>query len=340
MSDFRILPGFEDVWRPPVRTRPRRPETVLRPRRAGDVRARLQRIVRKAPEVLVKVTGRTRDPAHLEAHLTYITRNGDLPAEGRDGVTSEGRREVIELAQDWSAAAMMDRRRRDNSPLSVALILSMPAGTDAVRLRDAARAFAAAEFEDRFEYVLVLHTDQAHPHVHLTIRALGEHGERLNPKKADLERWRQTFAEALRERGVDAEATPRRARGVTRKAERMPVRGLRLRHEQGRAEMGRVLREKYRQAARLAFGGDIEPTAWERRIAERQARVRRLYIAQARLLQASAYVADRRLGQQVEAFVRDMRPPDTERLILARQLRAMNERARVRRASQRSKDRS
>ena len=276
----------------------------------------------------------------MEAHLTYITRNGDLPAEGRDGVTSEGRREVIELAQDWSAAAMMDRRRRDNSPLSVALILSMPAGTDAVRLRDAARAFAAAEFEDRFEYVLVLHTDQAHPHVHLTIRALGEHGERLNPKKADLERWRQTFAEALRERGVDAEATPRRARGVTRKAERMPVRGLRLRHEQGRAEMGRVLREKYRQAARLAFGGDIEPTAWERRIAERQARVRRLYIAQARLLQASAYVADRRLGQQVEAFVRDMRPPDTERLILARQLRAMNERARVRRASQRSKDRS
>jgi len=339
VSDFRILPGFEDVWRPPVQTKPRRPETVLRPGSAGDMRARLQRIVRRAPEVMVKVTGRTRDPAHLAAHLTYITRNGDLPAEVRDGVTVEGRREVIELAQDWSAAAMMDSRRRANSPFSVAIILSMPAETDAIRLRDAARAFAVAEFEERFDYLLVLHTDQAHPHVHLTVRALGEHGERLNPKKADLERWRQTFAEALRERGVDAEATPRRARGVTRKAERMPVRALRLRNEQGRAEMGRVLREKYRQAARLAFGGHVEPTAWERRIAERQARVRRLYIAQARLLQASADVADRRLGQQVEAFVRDMHAPDSERLILARQLRRFSERAPMSRPDQRSKDR-
>lgn len=46
------------------------------------------------------------------------------------------------------------------------------------------------------------------------MRALGDHGERLNPRKADLEAWRQAFAQALRDRGVEAEATPRRARGV------------------------------------------------------------------------------------------------------------------------------
>lgn len=157
-----------------------------------------------------------------------------MPAEGRDGVSIEGRREVIELARDWAAAALMDSRRRETTPVSVAVILSMPAGTDAIRLRDAARAFAAGEFADRFDYVMVLHTDQAHPHVHLTVRALGDSGERLNPKKADLERWRQSFAQALRDRGVVAEATPRRARGVTLKAERGAVRRIRQRHEAGR----------------------------------------------------------------------------------------------------------
>lgn len=328
MTDFWTVRDFEDVWRPPVRPRPLRSGAVLSARSAGaDVRARLQRIVRRAPEVMVKVTGRTRDPAHLAAHLNYITRNGQLAAEDRDGCTIEGRREVVDLARDWSAAEMMDSRRRQDSPFSVSLILSMPAGTDPLKLRDAARAFAQETFADRHEYVLVLHTDTAHPHVHLTVPANSNDGARLNPKKADLEAWRQTFARALRDRGVEAEATPRRARGVARKAERGVLLRLRQRHEQGRSAVGRVAREKLRQAGLLAFGGTVEPTPWERRTAERQVRIRRLYLAQAKLLQTSRDPADRELGVEVETFVRSLGPPDTERLALARALRAANERA-------------
>ena len=44
----------------------------------------------------MKITGRTRDPEHLRAHLSYITRNGGLAAEGRDGWSIEGRGEVVE----------------------------------------------------------------------------------------------------------------------------------------------------------------------------------------------------------------------------------------------------
>jgi hypothetical protein len=39
---------------------------------------------------------------------------------------------------------------------------------------------------------------------------------RLNPRKADLQRWRETFAERLRELGIDAEATRQATRGVAR----------------------------------------------------------------------------------------------------------------------------
>jgi hypothetical protein len=47
--------------------------------------------------------------------------------------------------------------------------------------------------------------------LHLTVRALGDHGERLIPKKAELQAWRQAFAQALRDRGIEAEATMARA---------------------------------------------------------------------------------------------------------------------------------
>ncbi len=327
MSDFQTVRGFEDAWRPPVLPHRRTPRAILTPRESGtggDIRARLARVAGRAPEVMVKVTGRTRDTGHLRAHLEYISRNGELELEDRDGTLITGRPAVRELAEDWSAIALADSRRRATTPFSLSVVLSMPADTDPATVRDAARAFAREVFAERFDYVFALHTDAQHPHVHLAIRALGDQGERLNPKKADLETWRQVFAQALRDRGVEAEATPRRARGVTRKAERTPLRKIRERHEAGRGEPARVRRAAYRDAAKAAFNGDTARTPWETRTLERQAKVRGLYLAQAQLLQRSTDPIDRALGSKVEAFVRSMPQPDSERLALARELRSAN----------------
>jgi hypothetical protein len=327
MSDFQTVRGFEDAWRPPVSPRRRAPQAILTPRGSGagsDARARLARIAGRAPEVMVKVTGRTRDPGHLHAHLDYISRNGERAMEDRDGALITGRPAVRELADDWSAIAMADSRRRVSTPFSLSVVLSMPADTDPATVRDAARAFAREVFADRFDYVFALHTDAQHPHVHLAVRALGDQGERLNPKKADLETWRQVFAQALRDRGVEAEATPRRARGVTRKAERTPVRKIRERHEAGHGELPKVQRGAYRDAAKAAFRGEGVRTPWEERMLSRQAKVRSLYLAQAQLLRRSPDPADRSLGEKVETFVRSMPQPDSQRLALARELRAAN----------------
>ncbi|MGE5567239.1 MAG: relaxase/mobilization nuclease domain-containing protein [Parcubacteria group bacterium] len=325
MTDFQTVHGFEDAWRPPVWPRFLKTPAVLSlSKPATDARARLARLANRAPEVMVKVTGRTRDPGHLRAHLDYISRNGELEMEDRDGNAITGRGTVKELADDWSDLALADSRRRTNTPISLSVVLSMPAATDPATVRDAARAFAREVFADRFDYVFALHTDAQHPHVHLAIRALGNEGERLNPKKADLESWRQVFAQALRDRGVEAEATPRRARGVTRKAERTPLRKIRDRHEAGRGETARVRRTAYQDAAKAAFQGGAARTPWETRLLERQAKVRGIYLAQAQLLGRSAHAADRALGAKVEAFVRSMPAPDSQRLALARELRSAN----------------
>ena len=83
-------------------------------------------------------------------------------------------------------------------------MLSMPRGTDPLTVQWAAREFARVEFADH-RYVMVLHDHQANPHVHLSVRAESKHGKRLNPRKADLQRWRETFAESC----ASAASTPK-----------------------------------------------------------------------------------------------------------------------------------
>lgn len=60
---------------------------------------------------MVKVTGRTRDAAHMRAHLGYISRNGELPLEGPDGALFAGRREVRDLAADRGGGGSPGRAR-------------------------------------------------------------------------------------------------------------------------------------------------------------------------------------------------------------------------------------
>jgi hypothetical protein len=101
------------------------------------------------------------------------------------------------------------------------------------------------------------------------------------------------------------------------------VRKIRERHEAGAGDIGRVRRAAYQAAAKAAFGGEPVPTPWEQRTAERQAQVRALYLAQAQLLARSADVEDRALAAKVVAFVSAMPQPDSQRLALARELRAV-----------------
>jgi hypothetical protein len=260
------------------------------------------------------------------AHLKYISRDGRLDLEDRDGNMQVGRGALRELADDWTTAAISDRRRRIDASLSLSLVLSMPPGTRCEAVLEAARSFGRTVFADQLDYVFVLHTDVANPHVHMVVKSSDERGRLLQPWKSDLELWRQVFAEALRERGVEAEATPRGARGITRKSEHSRQRRIREQHERGLGEPARHIREAYLEAARAAFQGETALTPIEAKVLERQARIRDLYLAQAELLREAKDPADQKLGREIEDFVRSMPEPDSRRLAFARELRDANER--------------
>jgi hypothetical protein len=160
---------------------------------------------------MVKVTGGGRGMGAIAAHFRYISKGGRLPMEDDRGGAREGREAVAEVAEQWRYAGSQipqqsERREAFN------IVLSMPRGTDPQFVLKAAREFAKAELADH-RYVMVLHEHQANPHVHLSVRAESRHGKRLNPRKADLHRWRETFAEKLRGHGVQADATRQITRG-------------------------------------------------------------------------------------------------------------------------------
>jgi hypothetical protein len=187
--------------------------------RAAAIRNRIAATVRRAPQVMVKVTGGGRGMVAIAAHFRYISKNGRLPIEDDRGVTERGKEALHAIERQWRVGGSMIE---SHSPRREAfnIMLSMPRGTDPLIVQRAAREFAKVELADH-RYVMVLHDHQAHPHVHISVRAESKHGKRLNPRKADLQRWRETFAERVRGQGIEAEASPQAVRGSRHLNERV-----------------------------------------------------------------------------------------------------------------------
>jgi hypothetical protein len=184
-------------------------------RKAAVIRRRIEvTVTGRAPQVIVKVTGGGRGMAAIAAHFRYISKNGRLDIEDDRGVVREGRKALHDLAEQWRyGGSLIDEVGHRREAFNI--MLSMPQGTDARMVQKAAREFARAELSGH-RYVMVQREHQANPHVHLSVRAESRTGKRLNPRKTDLHRWRETFPEKLRAWGVEAEATRQATRGESR----------------------------------------------------------------------------------------------------------------------------
>lgn len=204
---------------------------------ARSVRRTLGAIVKRTPQVMVRISGGGKTIRHIKAHLDYISRNGQITLEDQNGDKLTGKDDVNALRDEWQHGGFPipedgDVRHAFN------IVLSMPAGTDEHAVLLAARDFAVSEFAN-FQYAMALHTmdtdpdkdPSPNPHVHLCVKAVGLDGVRLNPRKDDLQRWREGFAQRLREHGVEAEATRRVHRLQRVRGEKQSVRYKKSRGE-------------------------------------------------------------------------------------------------------------
>jgi len=196
---------------------------------------------RGAREVLVKISGGGRDADGVQAHFEYIDRHGKLDIETDQGEVLRGKTAATELINDWaldygavpgaphsrSKVGADGKRRQPRQAFNI--VLSMPAGTPPQKVLKAVKKFAREEFAHQHRYAMALHAEEKgkhgmHPHVHLVVKAEHEYGgARLNPRKADLQRWRERFAEYLTELGVAATATRREDRGFVKTHKKTPI---------------------------------------------------------------------------------------------------------------------
>ena len=285
---------------------------------AGSLQQRA-RVARRLPQAVVKVTSYNKGLKTAVARMRYAARENKDRLETERGEIIDGKAEIAALAEDWSADFSERRNGRD----TMALVVSLPAGTDKRAGEQATRAFLAETFGGNHRYVFAAHDDTGHYHVHAVVKMRGENGKQLRTDRAVLRRWRERMAEKARERGIEMDASPRYARGKGRKAAKAPVDQIRR-----RGAVPYVDRAAAAEAVETIKAGRAPETAFERRQAATNGRERVAYARQAAAVAAqAAKIGDE--GRRVRAmetaatlaaYARSMPVPRSRRQVLVDRL--------------------
>jgi hypothetical protein len=281
--------------------------------------ALIGRTVHRIPEVMVKVLSKDSDSLRSVArHLNYISRRGQLELETDNGEHVQGPYAGHGLVEDWDLDLDQDRRElrlvagNERAPKLVhKIMLSMPPGTPARGVLEAARNFARDEFALKHRYALALHTDEPHPHVHLVVKAVSEQGQRLNIRKATLREWRREFARHLRDQGMAANATERAVRGENRTHKRDGIYRAALRGDSTH------IRARTESVAVHLLKGPLLGESGKAKLVDTRRQIERGWRATSAMLRTQGYSE---LATRVDGFVAQMPLPRTERELIALEL--------------------
>ena len=292
-----------------------------RPLSIGQIRL-ITRTVGRTPEVMVKVVNKgSSSLAGVGGHVGYIGRQGEVALETDDGEILQGQEAGKTLLEDWNLDLIQQRGKIDLTPnkpkqpprLVYKLIFSMPAGTPPEKVQAAVRNFAREEFALKHRYVMALHTDEPHPHVHLVLKARSDDGQRLYLRKATLRQWREGFASHLRALGVAANATPRHVRGVT-----IPRKSDAIYRASKRGESTHI-RKRVEAVFRELKEGKLQIEPGKEKLLRTRKEVRRAWLALSDTLIRDGHSE---LATQVRRYVERMPRPGTEKEYIAARLLA------------------
>ena len=268
------------------------------------------RVARGMKQAVVKVVSYAHGLRRVRELVDYIGRKGKLELETETGERITDREQGKALVANWARDFDGKPKSRD----AVHLVFSMPPGSNVEALRESVRKVGARAFSDQ-EWVFAIHTDQKHPHAHMVVKMRGrEKDKKLRLNKPELHHLREVFAEAAREQGVILAATPRAARGIGQKAERMALYQMRQKGiipNVQKATAQEILNELER--------GPLQEKPWEKAMRERNEQERKAYLEEAYRLRAKAADEKERLdprkqqtflsvAAELERFAKTMPP--------------------------------
>ena len=282
-------------------------------------KATIARSVARTPEVMVKIISQAKNRSagksmkNIRATVDYISRDGDVPIFNEQGDQFIGKNAAsVDGLSGWLGVPETGGNKRQ----SLHIVFSMPKGasltdiTPRKEVTQAVRKLAEKEWGNH-RYVYAQHDDTEHAHTHVVLNMNPIDGKkRLNPRKADLQRWRERFAEQLRGQGIEANATKRAARGVTKKADKQAVIHINKRSTAEGLHLANVS-QMQEQAAVDEVGGIIKPQPFMAAIESKRKQVLSEYAAVAKQL-LSGDSADKQLAARVVQFAKSLPPTQTK----------------------------
>ncbi len=306
---------------------------TARPRRKLSVRQRVQ-IAKRGPQAVLKVLSYRQGRSQVLRTLAYALKKAEYRYVREGDELVEDRGSLLPMVDEWEA----DFSERANGRDALHMEVSAPAGSDRDIVFAAARAFIDETFSANHQYALAEHRDTKHPHVHILVKMRGHDGKMLNPRKADLQAWRERFAEKARERGLNLQASSRALRGVGRKGKSQAVYQMKKRGIKPDTE-----RQREQAAARDWATGNTAPNAFEAAALKRNAEERAGFMADAARLQRHAGLVDAGEGEGLHQMARDLKvhaetlpAPVSERQAIMAQLEVDRRKSLDRGASERS----
>lgn len=168
----------------------------------------------KSNQVLVKITGGSKNTDFLKRHINYISRNGALEIFTSASKTNfngvDQRNQVFEFLK--AGVLLSEPKENNNIKETYNIVFSFP-NASGDEIKNASMSLLKKKFPDN-PFIIAIHNDTDNPHCHIIIKRENyKTGKKLSFSPAELATLRKEFAKELNNLGIsqafDKEKTKR-----------------------------------------------------------------------------------------------------------------------------------
>lgn len=171
-------------------------------------------IVKNTPrgkEVVIKITGNSKNFQKWKAHFNYVTRKGELEVVESELYKYQGKEELEQFQEFFNDMGEnipneSENKREKREVLHFIFSMKEHEATPQDKLLSAVLKTIKEKYPNNASYA-VFHGDTDNPHIHCDLKIAGADGKRIDIRKKDLEQLRKNFAKNLNDLGIEAYAT-------------------------------------------------------------------------------------------------------------------------------------
>ena len=175
----------------------------------------------RGKEVVIKITGNSKNFQHWKAHLDYVTRKGELEIVADKDTKYQGLEDNKAFSKFFNIIGSAipndyENLKEKREVLNFVFSMKEHNNTPKDKLIEAVLKTMKEKYPNNATYA-VFHGDTDNPHIHCDLKIAGEDGKRIDVRKNDLLDMRVKFAKNLNDLGIEATATRRWERKIKEK---------------------------------------------------------------------------------------------------------------------------